>query len=144
MNFEGFVRANLSCPRLVKSIIDNFTGFRDQAIYKGRQIFFYKRAQILVSDLCGAYDDYRVAVPHVSVPELCDQSELTMFADYRVPQILRHRGIFVYSEELAAAVDSEKEMAYSSEFEVELRAATVDTVGQIFKKVQAIGTEKLK
>lgn len=31
------------------------TGFRDQAVYKGRQIFFYKRAQILVGDLWAAY-----------------------------------------------------------------------------------------
>lgn len=36
MNFEGFVRANLSCTKLVKAIIDTFEGFRDQAIYKGR------------------------------------------------------------------------------------------------------------
>lgn len=31
------------------------TGFRDQTVYKGRQIFFYKRAQILVGDLWAAY-----------------------------------------------------------------------------------------
>jgi len=30
-------------------------GFRDHAVYKGRQVFFYKRAQILVADLWGAY-----------------------------------------------------------------------------------------
>lgn len=44
MTFEGFVSSNLSCTRLVKAIIDTFDGFRDQAIYKGRQVFFYKRA----------------------------------------------------------------------------------------------------
>lgn len=51
-----------------------------------------------------------------------------MFADYRVPQILRHRGIFTYSDALATAIDSEAELAYSSPLEVELRAATVMTV----------------
>ena len=60
-----------------------------------------------------------------------------MFADYRVPQILRHRGIFVYSDSLSQAVDSEQEMAYSSEFEVELRAATVTTVDNILTKIHA-------
>ena len=67
-----------------------------------------------------------------------------MFADYRVPQILRHRGIFVYSDALAETIDSETEMPYSSPFEVELRAATVVTVDQIMDKVREAGSEKLK
>ena len=41
-------------------IVKNFSGFRDEAIYKGKQVFFYKRAQILVSDLIGAYQDYSI------------------------------------------------------------------------------------
>jgi len=58
-----------------------------------------------------------------------------MFADYRVPQILRHKGIFEYSEGLEKAIDSEQELAYSSESEVELRAATVVIVDRIFNKI---------
>jgi len=58
-----------------------------------------------------------------------------MFADYRVPQILRHKGIFKYSEGLTKAIDSEQELAYSSESEVELRAATVVIVDRIFNKI---------
>ena len=57
-----------------------------------------------------------------------------MFADYRVPQILRHRGIFAYRADLAAMIDSGTVLAYSSEMEVELRAATVVTVDRIFEK----------
>lgn len=30
------------------------TGFRDHAVYRGRQVYFYKRAQILVADLWAA------------------------------------------------------------------------------------------
>jgi len=63
-----------------------------------------------------------------------------MFADYRVPQILRHLGIFVYSDELAAAIDGEQELAYSSKLEVELRAATVVTVDRIMAKIRANGS----
>ena len=44
MSFLAFVKANPSCPKLVKAIVDTFEGFRDQAVYKGRQVFFYKRA----------------------------------------------------------------------------------------------------
>ena len=50
--------AGFDCPTVVKMIVSNFSGFRDEAIYKGEQVFFYKRAQILVADLIGAYDDY--------------------------------------------------------------------------------------
>jgi len=115
-----------------------FEGFRDMAIYRGRQVFFYKRAQILVADLNGAYDDFRAVKEEIpeDLPELTDQTELTMFADYRVPQILRHRGIFIYNTEMASLIDSETEMDYSSPMEIELRAATVNTVDRIFEKVQ--------
>ena len=94
-----------------------------------------------MADLIGAYDDYSVAKPESSIPELTEKNELTMFADYRVPQILRHRGIFIYCEDLAGKVDSETEIPYSHEYEIEIRAATIVTVGQIFKKVQETGTE---
>lgn len=59
-----------------------------------------------------------------------------MFADYRVPQILRHRGILEYNEELANLVDSEKELAYSSPEEVELRAFTLIAVEQIIERIR--------
>jgi hypothetical protein len=52
---------------------------------------------------------------------------------------LRHIGVFSYSEELAAAIDSEKELAYSSEFEIELRAATVITVEKIMQFIKECG-----
>ncbi len=45
-----------------------------------------------------------------------------MFADYRVPQILRELSILNYSDQLAELIDSEIELEYSSEYEVEIRA----------------------
>ena len=56
-----------------------FTGFRDQAIYNGNQVMFYKRAQILCADLIGAYSDIKAE------RNIENGHELTMFADYRVP-----------------------------------------------------------
>ena len=143
LTFINFVELNKSCPRLVKAVVDTFEGFRDQAIYKGRQVFFYKRAQILVADLVGSYDDYKSVVPDAQIPVLTDQTDLTMFADYRVPQILRHRGIFIYNDALAKAIDSETELAYSSELEVELRAATIVTVDRILAMIKQQGSTGL-
>ena len=59
-----------------------------------------------------------------------------MFADYRVPQILRHIGVLSYNEELAKTIDAETELAYSGKHEVELRAATVITVDTILSRIQ--------
>ena len=58
-SFDLFVqKSKHDCVKLVEMIVSSFSGFRDEAIFKGKQVFFYKRAQILVSDLIGAYQDY--------------------------------------------------------------------------------------
>ena len=59
--FEKILTFNkdLSAPKLIKTIIDFFPGFRDQAIYKGHQVFFYKRAQILVTDIIVAFQEMK-------------------------------------------------------------------------------------
>jgi len=58
-----------------------------------------------------------------------------MFPDYRVPQILRQVDILKYSPELENFIDTEQEMQYSSVFEVEIRAATVEAVELMFKEI---------
>ena len=59
-----------------------------------------------------------------------------MFADYRVPQILRHINILQYDEDLSKMIDSETELPYSSPAEVEIRAATVLAVEKIMAKIR--------
>ena len=117
--------SNYDCGKLVELIVQYLPGFRDEAIYEGRQVFFYKRAQILTADLIGAYTDIGMG------DKWTNKECLTMFADYRVPQILRHLGIFVYSEDLAQKIDGLHVLPYSSEEEVEIRAATVVAVEKI-------------
>ncbi len=78
-----------------------------------------------MADLIGAYSDYG---SHIS---FTNQDALTMFADYRVPQILREFDIMSYSPELSELIDTNKELAYSSNYEVEIRAVTVIAVDKI-------------
>lgn len=35
-----------SAARLVQLVTAHLPGFRDHAVYRGRQVFFYKRAQV--------------------------------------------------------------------------------------------------
>ena len=60
-------------------------------------------------------------------------SQLTMFADYRVPQILRAKGILKYSKNLSELIDNKKELPHGSKEEIEIRAATIQTVEKIKK-----------
>ena len=59
--------------------------------HKGRLVHFYKRAQILVADLWAAFGCQTADNGHFA--SFVDVGKLTMFADYRVPQILRHVGV---------------------------------------------------
>jgi hypothetical protein len=114
-----------SCVRLVSLLTSHFPGFRDHAIYGGRQCFFLKRAQIFAGDVYGALG--KVWSP----AKFQDVAELTAFADYRLPQLLRSLGILLYNEELARAVDAKEAIAAGSTWEVEIRAATVVAVERL-------------
>ena len=59
-HFEGQVaelvrRCGGSARDLVAMVTMYFPGFRDASVYGGRQVFFYKRAQIFVGDLWGSF-----------------------------------------------------------------------------------------
>lgn len=95
-------RAARSAARLVRLLTCLLPGFRDEALHRGRQCFFYKRAQILAADLWDAYG--RPPIGSGSVYAFEDIGELTMFADYRVPQILAHLGVIEYEQALEAKI----------------------------------------
>ncbi|KAG2378506.1 hypothetical protein C9374_008145 [Naegleria lovaniensis] len=81
--FQLIQSAQKSVKQLVSLITQYFPGFRDSCIYSktGHQIHFYKRAQIFCADIYGCFRGEGIG-------EFVDIHELTMFADYRVPQLL--------------------------------------------------------
>jgi Potential Queuosine, Q, salvage protein family len=109
-----------SAPKLVDILVRTFPGFRDEAIWCGRWVAFYKRAQIAVGDWNAALQ-----------LDLSDMDQLTTFADYRVPQVLRHWGAIQYCNELSIKVDSGIELTV--EEELSIRAATVVCVDELLK-----------
>ncbi|KNC56352.1 UPF0553 protein [Thecamonas trahens ATCC 50062] len=122
-----------SAVELVARMVAFFPGFRDETTFDGDQVFFYKRAQIFVGDVWGAFGGEGLGA-------FRDIDQLTMFADYRIPQLLRHLGILVYSPELAALVDSLAVLPVGSVHEVEIRAATIVAVNQLRKLLHASWT----
>jgi len=133
--YYGGMAANLirkaghSTEVLVDLVTAAFPGFRDHAIYKGHQVFFLKRAQIFVGDLYGTFGGEGLG-------EFRDIEKLTMFADYRVPVVLRNMGILKYSTNLCKAVEDGSEIPANSEMEVELRACSIWAVQLLQKLLQ--------
>ena len=48
--------AEQSAVKLLHMLTTDFTFFQDHAIYKGRQIHFYKRAQLLIRHIYGLFE----------------------------------------------------------------------------------------
>jgi len=58
-----------------------------------------------------------------------------MFADYRVPQVLSHDGILVYSSELKERLNRHEEIPFGDEDECEIRAASILSVDYLVQMV---------
>src|SRR5579863_2494966 len=95
-----------------------FPSFNDVTRYRNHIVRFYKRAQICVADIRGAFDGEGWGA-------FSDFDQLTAFADYKVPQVLRHSGILEYHPALAERIDNQELLTAGSEEEIELRAATI-------------------
>jgi Potential Queuosine, Q, salvage protein family len=117
-------QAGRSSAALARLVAERFPSFRDVAEYEGREIPFFKRAQILVSDLWGAFEGKGPGA-------FDDLDVLTMFADYKVPQVLHGLGVLAYSPGLEATLAAKEEIPYGDPREVEIRAASVQAVEAI-------------
>ena len=128
LNLLGDV--GFSAPKLTVTIARQLPSFRDGAWYDGRWVWFLKRAQILASDLAqltAKYQDFAMTD--------CDQ--LTAFADYRLPQVLRHHGVLEYSARLTATVDKGAILPAASSPEVEIRACTIEACERLKRHLPA-------
>ncbi len=107
-----------SAVRLALLLAEHFPSFRDIATYRLHEVRFLKRAQICVADVHGAFGGKRWGTFH-------DLERLTVFADYKLPQILRHSGVLEYHPSLARRIDAMELLAAGSDEEIEIRAATI-------------------
>jgi hypothetical protein len=72
--------ADFDAQQLLEIVTSTFLMFQDHCIYNGRQVYFYKRAQILIGDIYAMFRDK----PDCQY-KLKNIEELTCFADYRIP-----------------------------------------------------------
>ncbi|XP_069481966.1 queuosine 5'-phosphate N-glycosylase/hydrolase [Ambystoma mexicanum] len=111
-------KSDKSAQKLMQIVVEHFPSFRDEATFQGKRVALYKRAQILVADTWSVLEGKGDGCFH-------DISSVTMFADYRIPQVLVHLGAMKYSEELMEKLNKGV-MFYSGEpQEVEIRGCSI-------------------
>lgn len=124
-NFFDNLFSIKSCDELTKLIV-SFDNFNDVSTYKGKEIYFYKRATLLVNDLFELSETIHNNIKNIDSVLGC--------ADYVIPRGLRVFGIIEYDNELANLVDNNIEIEMNSEYEVEIRAVTLYVIEYVKNK----------
>eukprot|EP00474_Spongospora_subterranea_P003379 CRZ03837.1 hypothetical protein [Spongospora subterranea] len=126
-------KADRDVYRVLELVLDYFPPFRDQT--PDGQYKFLKRAQILIADLWSCFDGKGIG-------KFDNINEVTMFADYRVPQSLLNLGIISYSEKLLSTLADGQKLNELNENvvlfgreEIEIRASSILAVDRVQKRL---------
>lgn len=126
--FEIIKYTDNDAYRLSKLIAEKFESFDDTATFNGRTIKFNKRAQLLVS-----------TIADMEIVKLTNTDKLTAFADYRLPQLLRHLGVLEYADLLGEKINLRINIEAGSDDEIQIRIATVLAVERIKEELRQYG-----
>jgi len=133
-NWLALLRAAHGSAGALVATLGSLPLAHDVQRWRGREVPFYKRAQITVADLALAGAGAWWGRWH-------DLDRLTMFADNLVPHVLRVEGVLEYAPELAARIDAGEELPRDSEEEVEIRACGLFAVERLVEVLRAAGRE---
>ncbi|KAH7320101.1 hypothetical protein B0I35DRAFT_228944 [Stachybotrys elegans] len=119
-----------SAARLVNLLAQDFLCFRDEHTFESRKkpIRLLKRAQILVADVWACFNGESYGAFH-------DIDKVTMFADYRIPQILISLGALYCSPSIVAAIRGKQMLPSGGPWEVQLRACSIWCVELIRREI---------
>ncbi len=123
--------ADSSAERLVQ-LLCAMPYFNDVEPYRGVDVPFYKRAQLMASDLALAFEG-------VGPGRFHDLDRLTIFADNLVPHVLRIDRVLSYQDRLAARIDQGELIEAGSPEEVEIRACALHAVSLLTVELRSTG-----
>lgn len=86
---------------LVNLIIRDFPNFRDWTELKKHRVYFLKRAQLFVSDIY-------YALRGKGFGYFKNMEDLTIFADYKLPQLLESEGVLIYDKKLRNKIKTQE------------------------------------
>ncbi|MDD3532343.1 MAG: queuosine salvage family protein [Candidatus Shapirobacteria bacterium] len=118
--FNIIKKGQLDAVKIVEVLVKDFPKiFNDTANYHGQKVFFHKRAQLVPAHLVDLEKFGLIS------EKITSYDQLTAFADYKVPQILRKFNILEYDKELTEKVDNMIKIPAGSDEEIEIRANTI-------------------
>ncbi len=104
--------------RLVDTLVGELPSWEDTRRFGAEVLAFRKRAQLCVAMICACLER-RSPAPTEGI------GSLTVFSDYRLPQILRGSGVIRLGDDLAATIEAGQPIPEGSDEEIALRAATI-------------------
>jgi len=125
-SFAGYLKKHGGgdAQEFLRKLVSDFSSYRDESEIGGKRVSFYKRAQILIADLWTHFKGDGFG-------KFSNIDSLTMFADYRVPQVLVYFGVLKYSPELMKKLEREEELRNGDDDEVEIRGCSINAVDRI-------------
>lgn len=129
--FNCVTEAKGSGKELMKLVVSNFPCFKDEGIFDGQRVSFYKRAQILVADLWACFEGEGPG-------SFADIDSITMFADYRIPQTLVYFDIMSYSDELNQLLAKNHMFENGNRMEMEIRACSIWAVELLVRRINEL------
>lgn len=112
---------------LLDYVVSTFSYFKDETTYNGVNVYFYKRAQLLVSDVLHV----RKMLENIEV----DYSNLMGCADYKIPQVMNALGMLEYEYDLEYKLARKEELQEDSIEEIEIRANDLVVIDYIYEKL---------
>lgn len=110
--------ANKSAAGLVNLLAEKFNCFRDEGTFENKKVRFLKRAQIFVADLWAAFEGEGYG-------EFNDIDKITMFADYRIPQMLVSLGILWLCPPFENKIRRQEIIESGHTWELQIRGCTI-------------------
>lgn len=107
-----------SAVKLVEILTSHFPSFDDSVPFGSARLLFHKRAQLAPAMI---HERWQGKGPGA----FTDLEELTVSADYKLPQVLRKLGLIEYRNGLERMVDEGRVIPARSREENEIRAATI-------------------
>lgn len=111
-------QADNSAARLVNLLVDTFPAFRDEHRFHGKTVRIYKRAQILVADLWACFNGQDIGA-------FGDIDHITIFADYRIPQMLQSLNVLWYSPRVESKIKRKESLISGEDIEIEIRGCSI-------------------
>jgi len=129
-----------SAVKLVDLLTAQFPSFDDSVPFGSGRLIFHKRAQLAPAMI---HERWQGQGPGV----FSDLGELTVSADYKLPQVLRRLGLIEYRNGLDLMIDEMRTIPAHSREENEIRAATIavgETMAEILSpRLQGITSQRV-